>query len=462
MIQSLAGLAQGLGVLPGRKTLVLLTGGIPSSSETNSAVAGTIESASRSGVAIYPVNVRPVSVDLDAGPPRVDPRSRFGQGRGQRGSDDSIPANRDAAGSDQPLLTALADGTGGFLTRDPSQLLAAFQQIGEEQTEYYLLSYTPPESKEGSCHTLRVKVERAGVKVRARSSYCTTQALDLIAGTPEAKDLESRAAGAEAGDLTASVQLPYFYVSPGVARVHLAMEIALGSLKFENQKGKLHAEVSLLGIASTPDGSVGARFSDTLKLDYDNPAEIEKLKEMPVHYEKDFKIAPGKYSLTVAFGSGGSDFGKMEVPLDVEPWNGSELAVSAVALSRETHPAELGLVSSLVGDRTPLIAQGNEFIPSGSKQFTKSDSGFFYVEFYDPDPASVSVDVRVLDRKTGESKWDSGVTKLPLQGNAGRAAIPAGASLQLNTLAAGAYRLEITASDSTGKQIKRTTDFEVK
>ena len=115
--------------------------------------------------------------------------------------------------------------------------------------------------------------------------------------------MESRAAGAETGDLRASIQLPFVYISPGVARVHLAMEIGLGGLKFENQKGKLHAEVNLLGIASAPDGGVGARFSDTLKLDFDNQAEIsEKLKGNAGITSKEFKIAPGQYSFALAFG----------------------------------------------------------------------------------------------------------------------------------------------------------------
>jgi VWFA-related protein len=462
-MESLGNLVKSLGVLPGRKTLVLLTGGISSSPDMKSAVTAAIEDSSRSGVAVYPVNVQPISVAVDATSVNPQMLGRRGGGGGSHADDSS----QDPAASSQPLLMALANGTGGFLTRDSSELLAALQQIGEEQTEHYVLSYTPPESKEGSCHALRVKVDRAGATVRARASYCATAVADLIADTPVAKDLESRAAGAGTGDLTASVQLPYFYVSAGVARVHLAMEISLGALKFENQKGKLHAEVNLLGIASAGDGGVGARFSDTLKLDYDTPAEVDKLKTTPVHYEKDFKIAPGKYSLAVAFGSGAANpgntgFGKIEVPLNVEPWDGSELAVSGVALSRETHPAgDLGL-TSLVEDRTPLVAQGAQFIPFGSNQFAKSDPGFFYMEVYDPDPASVGVRVRVADRKSGESKWDSGVIKLPIAGNAGRQAIPAGASLQLNTLAAGLYQLEITASDSAGKEVKRTADFEVK
>ena len=474
MLQSLGSLAKSLGVLPGRKTLVLLTGGLPSSSQLKSAVAAAIEASSRSGVAIYPVNVRPVSVEMDPSP--ANPQTRGGRGgRGAQDGDDS-PQTQDPAAS-QDLLLALANGTGGFLTRNSGELPAGLQQIGEEQTEHYVIGYTPPESKDGSCHQLRVKVGRGGATVRARSSYCATKPVDLIAGTAAAKDLESRAAGADTGDLRASIQLPYFYISPGVARVHLAMEIQLGALKFENQKGKLHAEVNLLGIASTPDGGVGARFSDTLKLDFDNQAEFEKLKGMPVHYEKEFKIAPGKYSFALAFDPGdtnsgpgdansgetGASFGKIEAPLEVEPWNGAELALSSVVLSRETHPAaDLGLVSSLVQDRTPLIAEGTQFVPFGSSQFAKSDTGFFYLEVYDPDPASVSVRVRVLDRKSGEPKWDSGITKLPLSSNGGKTSVPAGASLRLSTLATGPYQLEITASDSTGKEIKRTADFEVK
>jgi VWFA-related protein len=471
MLQAVGNLAKGLGVLPGRKTVVLLSGVIPSSSDQKSQVAMAVEASSKAGVAIYPVNVRPVSVDLDPSP--ANPPTRAGRGgRGLQGTDDS-PRTQDL-GTSQDLLLALANGTGGFLIRDSSDLLAGLQQIGEEQSEYYVLSYTPPDSKEGSCHALRVKVDRGGATVRARSSYCATKPQDLIAGTPAAKDLESRVANQDGGNLAASIQLPYFYISPGVARVHLAMEIAPGALKFEsqrgqNQQGKLHAEVNLLGIATAPDGSIGARFSDAIKLDFENQSEIEKLKGTSVHYEKEFKIAPGKYNFALAFGSGGEigepgdSFGKIETPLDVEPWNAGELALSSLALSRETHPAaDLGLVSSLVEDRTPLIAEGVQFVPFGSNQFAKSDMGFFYLEIYDPDPASVGVRVRVLDRKTEEPKWDSGVTKIPLSSNGIKAGIPAGASLRISSLARGSYELEITASDSAGKQVKRTADFEVK
>jgi hypothetical protein len=298
-------------------------------------------------------------------------------------------------------------------------------------------------------------VNRGGTTVRARTNYCNAKPLDLLAGTTLGKDLESRAAGTQRGDIGASIELPYFYISPGVARVHLAMEITTGALKFESQKGKLHAEINLLGIGNAADGGVAARFSDAVKLDFDNQAQVERFKGTPLHYEKEFKIAPGQYSFTMVFNSGDANFGKLEMPLEVDAWKTGELALSGVAFGREAHPAaDLGLSSLLSEDRTPLIAGGMELVPYGSNQFTKSEKAFFYFEVYDSNPAAVTGQVRILDRKTAEPRWESGPLKLnvPQQGG----------SLPINSLASGSYQLEVTAIDVSDKRAKRTADFEIK
>jgi hypothetical protein len=38
-------------------------------------------------------------------------------------------------------------------------------------------------------------------------------------------------------------------------------------------KGKQHSELNILGIAYRKDGSVGARFSDTVKVDFETKRE---------------------------------------------------------------------------------------------------------------------------------------------------------------------------------------------
>jgi VWFA-related protein len=462
MLRSLGDLGRSLGVLPGRKIVILFTGTLPSTTDQKSEVRDAVDAANKSGVAFYPVDVRPVFTQTDPGAaPQPPPASGYrrmggGSGGGPQGDSDALDsAIPDSGSGSQEVLFGLANGTGGFVVRNTTDVLGGLQNIGKEQDQYYVLTYVAPESKEGSCHTLRVKVDRKGTLVRARSNYCTEKPLDLLAGTSAGKDLENRAAGTEAGGIAASMELPYFYLSPNVARVNLAMEISPDALKFQNQKGKLHAEINLLGIAATTDGSVGARFSDTVKFDF-TQGEIEKLKGKPLHYEKEFKIAPGQYHFTMALSSGGQSFGKLEAPLDVQPWKAGEFTLSSVVLGKEAHPAaDLGLgVGVSIGDQTPLVAQGVQVVPAGSNQFLKSEQAFFYFEVYDSNPASVSAQLRILDRATGASKWDSGMLKL--------SAPQQGGGFPLGSLAPGSYQLEVTATGSSGKQVKRMADFEVK
>jgi len=453
MISALGNLGENLGALPGRKIVVLFAGRGSSSANQRSDMSKAIEECNRSGVAVYPVDVRPVFVQIQSGtgpePQGQDDRSSLAMP--DLRSSQGVP---DSSADSQQWLSGLADGTGGFEITNSNDLLGGLQRIAAEEDAYYLLSYTPPESKEGKCHTLRVKVDRGGTKVRARNSYCTSKPQDLLAGTIAGQDLEKRAAAAEPGNMTASVALPYFYTSPDVARVHVAMEMAPSGVRFENQKGRLHAQINLLGIASAPDNSVQARFSDTLKFDFDNEAQIREWRTKPIHYEKEFRIAPGQYSFTLA-----ADFGKTTTPLVVESWTTGKLALSSIVLSREIHPAaDLGL-GSLTVRRTPLVAEGTQVVPSGSTQFRKAEAGWFYFEVYDSDPSSVRVRVRVLNRSTGQSRWDSGMTRLPIPGNGGKPSLPASSRLPFDSLTAGSYQLEITASDAAGSQATRTADF---
>ena len=157
----------------------------------------------------------------------------------------------------------------------------------------YILGYTPPESEEGTCHALRVKVDQGGTTVRSRSGYCNAKPRDLLAGNPIEKTLENRAAASQAGNVAASIQLPYFYTGPNVARVNVAMEIPADVLKFEKQKGKFQAEMNVLGIAYNADGSVGARFSDTVKREFDDKKQVEAFQQAPVPLRKRIRSGIG-------------------------------------------------------------------------------------------------------------------------------------------------------------------------
>ncbi len=379
-----------------------------------------------------------------------------------------VPQFPPSASNNQQVLYQLADGTGGFVILNTNDLLGGMQRIANDQNQYYLLGYKPAVSSEGSCHTLKVKVERGGTNVRARSGYCNSRPVDLLAGNSTEKDLEARASGEMKGNVTASMRAPFFYTSPNTAQIHLAVEVPSSAFKFEKVKGKQHAAINILGIAYKPDGSIAARFSDTANLDFDGKKEVEEFQKQPFRYENQFGIACGQYNLKVVFSSGDDSFGKLETPLVIDPYQGKEFSISGVALSNSLHRAadiSGDLDGQLLEDRTPLLVQGIQISPSATNHFKKTDTAAIYAEVYEPllknpNPPEVAYELIVVDLKSGQQKVHIG-DRIP-KGKVGDPVIALGLKLPVSSLDPGAYRLQLRAVDSVGNESKtRLAEFEV-
>ena len=379
-----------------------------------------------------------------------------------------VPPFPPSSTTNQQALYALADGTGGFVIINTNDLLGGLEKIGREQSQYYVLGYVPAQSTEGSCHSLKVKVEREGTTVRARSGYCNIRPRDLLAGNPIEKTLESHASAEMPGNVTALMVAPFFYTSPNTARINLAIDIPSNSIKFEKVKGKQHSSVNVLGIAYKPDSSIAARFSDTVNFDLDGKKEVEEFQKLPFHYENQFEVASGQYKLTVVFSSGNESFGRVELPLTIDTYDGKQFTLSGLALSNDIRRASemsTTLDAVLLEGKTPLMVQGMQLTPSASNHFKKTEKAAIYAEVYDPalkdpNPPDVAFELIIVDRKTGEQKQDVKVRNPPLQ--TGNPVLPIGMKLPVATLQPGLYRVDLRAFDAAGHTSKtRSAEFEV-
>src|SRR6266852_4135003 len=95
-----------------------------------------------------------------------------------------VPQFPPSVATNQQILAALADGTGGFSIFNTNDLLGGLEKIGREQSEFYILGYVPRETPKGSCHTLKVKLNRGGMNVRSRSGYCNARTMNPLDGKP--------------------------------------------------------------------------------------------------------------------------------------------------------------------------------------------------------------------------------------------------------------------------------------
>jgi VWFA-related protein len=424
MLSGLQSVADSLASIRGRKALVLFTGGYTSSPSATQ-MAALISACNAANVAVYVAN--------------------------------------------PTAYRALTDGTGGRTILNVNDVAGQLGHIAEREDERYVLSYAPPDSPAGSCHDLRVTVDRPGVDVEARKGYCRARPIGLTAA---AKTTETNAATphTEEPKLAASLQLPYFYSSANVARVNLAMEISTAGIKLDKSKGKPHGELHVMGVAAKADGSVAGKFDDAVQLDFATSKEAEAFGKQPYRYEYQFDLAPGQYQLRVTVASGATNLGALEAPLSIGPWDGQRLGLSGVALSKETRPvADLASTvdeASLLDGRRPLIAGSHQIIPSGSNRFHPGELSLAYVEIYQPpateaNPPRLLLRMRVLDPQTGAVKRDMGVFDASHLVRPGNPVVPVAFNLP-DSLAPGAYRLEVTAAhQNVADGVTRTADFEI-
>jgi VWFA-related protein len=425
----------------------------------------------------------------------------------QQGSPRTImPHIPQGVSANQDMMYALANGTGGFVIVNTNDLLKGMESIGKEQNEYYFLGYAPPESKEGTCHTIHVKVDRGGTSVRARSGYCNVKSKDALAGKPIETQLETRVTGSQPGTVAAPLQAAYFYTGPNTARVNVSLAIPSSSVKFEKVKGKFHGEINVLGIAYRTANEVGARFSDTVKLDYDKKEEMEAFAEKPYHYENQFEVSPGKYDLKVVFNSGGQNFGKQEMPLAIDTYDGNQYSMSALVPTGDFH--QIGqndplmnskIDADLIEGKTPLMAGPYEFSAPAAYRFKADGKVAVYFEVYDsllsaeepppetpppaaapaqqadplglhatqpeppkPDPKKkVLAQMRIIDRQSGETKLDSGGVDISNFVRKGNPVMSVALNVPVKDLKAGGYRLEIRTADWENRTIDRTVDFDI-
>ncbi len=460
LLLAIRNVAEGLRPIPGRKVIILFSGGFPTDTDTEFDFDNTLDALNKANVGVYSLGAQGLEARQPS-PPISSP-----------GPISSASANSQTRRQQAPRPTGMGGGpeayyqvlhvfsahTGGFPILNTNDLVGGMEQVAQEMEQSYVLGYVPPTpTHEGDYHHIRVKVDVKGTEVRARDGYFDVKAPDLLAAKPEGKALEAHAAATDAGEIPIEIATPYFYVQPGVALVDLSLSIPGSALEFEKEKGQFHSHLDVLGIAYRDDGSVAARFSDTVKVDVGKEGE-EQAAKSPFAYQKCFRIAPGKYILKVLLTGGGQKFGKSELPLNVSPFTGNELTLSGPAFGDKIlalAPQLADVDTGLLENTKPLIANGVQIQPSANTHFSTMHPATVYLEIYEPllktGPVRVMVVFKLVDLKTMQTVFYSGPVGLDQNVRAGVPLVPVAFKLPFENVPPGNYRIDFWSLDSAGK-----------
>jgi VWFA-related protein len=204
-------IVKGMGEMPGRKSIVLISEALELSSAEGrnvqlvQALRRLTDEANANSVTIYTVDASGLQThaftasDTVAGyhsipnlaspgvivtpPPRTLPRVDTMTGRNE--ADTSSPFRRlgtlssmreQQADETHTVLSYLAQRTGGIFEHNRNDLGSSIERIMQDQQGYYLIGYRPDESTIATngmrrMHDLKVKVKRSGLRVRTRAGY---------------------------------------------------------------------------------------------------------------------------------------------------------------------------------------------------------------------------------------------------------------------------------------------------
>jgi VWFA-related protein len=393
-----------------------------------------------------------------------DANSPFGNRNDQFGSDDR--PNFDQQSTVDNILRSLATETGGIPIFNTNNLNEGLDKVDLELSNYYVLGfYSGNPKRDGKFRKLEVKTDLKGVKLKYRRGYMDPRPLDALAGSKGERSLMSALASpTPPSQLPVAFRPVYFYDSPQLVRIPIAAKIRKGSIELKKKGQQLVNAVDVMGVAYAEDGSVAARFSETLNVVVDKEKE-EAFRSQDLDYRNYLKLKPGKYQIKVAVADEKGKVGMAEQSLVVPPMSADEVTPSSLIVSQElSRLPELiqNLQARLLDEADPLVYKGFQFSVGNNQINRQYPMAIFYklynVQSNEPGKA-LSATIQMTDEQgkvntfppigLEESAVASGPSELTIALN-----------FPVKDLAPGKYKLMVETSDgATKKTVSTQTDI---
>jgi VWFA-related protein len=202
-LNALNQMARYLAGLPGRKNLIWFSGSFPISilpdannlnpfaitADSSDKFRQTTDLLAKSQVAVYPIDARglagPSVYSVESAGRQYDPKLDPNQGRNQdvftNHLNDSIRQNAD----DNSTMLQMAEQTGGHAYIDTNGLADAVVRSIEAGSNYYTLTYTPPDTtNDGKFRRIQLKLRRDGYTLAYRRGYYADAPAPASSPTP--------------------------------------------------------------------------------------------------------------------------------------------------------------------------------------------------------------------------------------------------------------------------------------
>ena len=350
---ALLAVVQSLALLPGRKTLVYLSEGLPASPTMQAHLDTVVNSANRANVSVYTIDAAGLRAESTLTETRREVDAA-GQERLRQTAVSRDPTNgpmmRMVERTEDLLrldphggLARLAEDTGGFLIRDTNDLSSAFRRIDEDNRFHYLLTYAPSNAEfDGRFRTIQVRVTREGAHVFARKGYLAVPPTSLPVMSYEAAALAALHKGKPPNAFPISATGFVFPESKGRAVVPVIVQVRTGDLLFEASEEKHTYAAQATVVAQIKDAA--GQPVHTLSQQYVLAGalkDVDTAKNGEILFYRQPELDPGVYSLeAIVHDAIGNRASARLSTVTVPPASAAWTPVSTLVLVRQIEKVE--------------------------------------------------------------------------------------------------------------------------
>jgi hypothetical protein len=460
---SLLALVKEQAALPGRKTVVYFTRGLQVPENMVEHLKSTIAAANRSGVSIYGVDARGLTLDSQNASSVSMLQSAASSSRRQQleGDDAAVTPDQvkvfDTAmnsihANTQQALSNLATSTGGFLVANTNDFRDSFRRIHEEVLTYYELAYVPQIAQyDGRFRRLAVKVNRPDVRVQARSGYFALPPHQDSVFTYEMPLFNALSTDPLPRNIPFQAAAMRFRRQDAAQEHTLVIEVPLKDVAATEdlQNKKYTTRISVLALVKNQNGEVVERFSRDFPFDVplDRLEEFHKRQFLATYQ---VNLPPGRYTLESAvMDREANKAAARKTSVIVAPPRAA-VGISSISLIRRLDPQSADAASS-----EPFHYQGNRVVPrlDGNVQNAPGAGLSFYFVVY---PAAADPGKPQLTMELSKEGEVVGAVSPELPAANERGEIPFIASFPVEKFPSGQYELRAIVRQGTGASEERT------
>jgi hypothetical protein len=280
----------------------------------------------------------------------------------------------------QEVMGTLSSDTGGKAFFDSNDFAPAFAQVQRDTSAYYAIGFhSSNPARDGRYRKLTIKINRSGTTLEYRPGYYAPADFKHAGKEDRERELEEQlASDLPATDLAVYLDALYFRLDENRFFVPVSLIVPGSQIPFvkggdPQNRDKDKATLDIIGTVIDDAKRPIGHARETIKLNLDPSLQA---RQKNIQYTTSFNLPPGKYHLKFVVRENQTGrMGSFEAEITLSEMKKAPLKMSSILLASMRQPSK---------QQSPLIRNGQEYVPNISHVFRQDQHLYLLYEIYSP------------------------------------------------------------------------------